>query len=55
MNRFTTGIILGSVLGMVGVQYTMHNPSAKRKIMKNSKKAINKAGNIMEDVSSDIW
>lgn len=55
MNKFATGIIIGSLLGMVGVEYTRHNSSAKRKIIKNGKKAINKAGNMMEDMSSDIW
>jgi len=55
MNKFATGIILGSLLGMVGVEYTMHNSSAKRKIVKKGKKAINKAENMMEDMSGDIW
>lgn len=55
MNKFVTGIILGSALGLVGVQYTMQNSSTKRKIMKKGKRAIHKAENMMEDMSGDIW
>ncbi|MDD3570087.1 MAG: hypothetical protein PHY44_03175 [Lachnospiraceae bacterium] len=55
MNKFARGILIGSVLGMVGLEFTMHNSTAKRKLMKNGKKAINKAENMMEDLSGDIW
>ena len=55
MNKFARGMLLGSVIGMVGLEFTMHNSNAKRKLMKKGKKAINKAENMMEDMSGDIW
>lgn len=55
MNKFARGILIGSVLGMVGLEFSMHNSTAKRKIMKKGRKAINKAENMMEDMSGDIW
>lgn len=55
MNKFARGLLIGSALGMVGLEFTMHNSTAKRKIMKKGRKAINKAENMMEDMSGDIW
>lgn len=56
MNKFTTGMILGGLMAVAGAEYVMMNSSAKKKMMKKGKKVLNKAEDMIEDMSgSDIW
>ncbi|MCI8342245.1 MAG: hypothetical protein HFE62_03405 [Firmicutes bacterium] len=55
MRKFTTGVVLGGIMALAGAEYMMMNKSAKNKIVKKGKKVLNKAENVIDDISSDIW
>ena len=50
MNRFTTGMIVGSIVGAVGVMMKDTDKKSRRKMLKSSKKAMRKASAIMDDI-----
>lgn len=54
MTKFTTGLLAGGVMAVVGVSYAMNDKRARRKMMRTSKKMAAKAGRIFDDVSDSV-
>lgn len=54
MSKFTTGLLAGGMMAAVGVSYVMNDKKARRKMVRTSKKVANKAGHMLDDVSSNI-
>lgn len=52
MNKFTTGLITGSVLGVCGIALAMSDKRSRAKIAKDSKKMMRNAGSIADTVNS---
>lgn len=48
MKMSTTGVIAGSVIGAIGLTYAMRDRRTRNKLMKDSKKIMAKAGQIMD-------
>ena len=55
MKRIATGLIIGGILGAIGAEYVSMNNSTKRKVIRQGKKVINKAEDVLDDLSKDIW
>lgn len=52
--RFTTGLLLGGVLGMVGAGVAMQDKRTQRKIVREGKEMAEKAGQFMDDVTEKM-
>lgn len=50
MNRFTTGMMIGSLIGAASVMMADTNKRERKKMLKNGKKVIKRAGNMMDDI-----
>lgn len=50
MNRFTTGMMIGGIIGVGSVMMTQMDNRTKRKMRKNGRKMMNKAGFLVDDV-----
>ncbi|NLK21458.1 MAG: hypothetical protein GX308_05130 [Epulopiscium sp.] len=48
INKFTAGIMLGGIAGAMGFKVMSTNKRGRRKMMKNGRRMIEKAGNIIE-------
>ncbi len=56
MNKLTTGLVIGSLMGVAGAGYLRMNNSARKKVVRKGKKIMNKAENMIDDMSSaDMW
>ena len=55
MNRFTTGLIGGLAVGLVlGIGSTMTDDKRRRSMMRDSKRALKKAGHFFDDIKSSF-
>lgn len=54
MHRFTTGMIAGSVLAVVGIGYMMKDQRACKQIVKKGKKLVSRAENMVDDIVDDM-
>ena len=53
MNRFATGLIGGLAVGIaIGIGSTMTDDKRRRSMMRDSKRALKKAGHIFDDIKS---
>lgn len=50
INRFTAGIMLGGIAGAMGFKMMTTNKRGRRKMMKNGKRMIERAGDIIEEL-----
>ena len=50
LNKFATGLITGGVIAAVGLSYMMTEPKTRRKVTRDSKRAIRKAGDLISDM-----
>lgn len=48
MQRFTKGLIAGGVLGTIGLGYALSDRRTRKKMVKDGKKAMNKAGRMVD-------
>ena len=56
MKKVTTGVVLGGLMALAGTEYMLMNKSAKRKMVRKGKKVLNKAENMIDDISNgDVW
>ena len=56
MSKLTTGLVIGGLMGVAGAGYLSMNNSAKRKVVRKGKKIMNKAEDMMDDISTaDVW
>lgn len=51
MNRFTTGLIAGSVLGAAGMVMMANDKKGRRRMMRDGRKFVSKASNVVEDIA----
>ncbi len=51
MNKFTSGLIAGSLLGAAGLSYALSDKRMRKKMSRDSKKVINKANGLIENIS----
>ena len=55
MSRFTSGLLGGIAVGLaVGMGYTMTDKKHRRRVMRDSKRAIRKAGHFIDDIKSSF-
>lgn len=54
MRKLTAGLIAGGVLGAIGLGYAMTDKRTKRRILRDTKRAMYKANDLIENVS-DIF
>ena len=54
MNKFATGLIAGGILGAAGAAVALADRRQKRYVIKGGKKALKRAGHLMENVT-DIF
>ncbi len=50
MNKFTTGMMVGSIVGAASMMMMDTDKKSRRKMWKNGKKIIKKAGYVMDDI-----
>jgi hypothetical protein len=55
MKKFMAGMLAGTALLIAGAEYMDMNKSTKRKIMKKGKAIANKAEDMIEDMSGDMF
>jgi hypothetical protein len=51
MRRFTTGLIAGSVIGMVGLTYAMSDKKTRRRMMKDGRRAMHKTNGLIDNIT----
>ena len=51
MNKFTSGLIAGGILGAAGLAVAMSDKRNRRYMMREGRKAIRKAGHMVENVT----
>ena len=54
MTRFATGLIAGGVIGAIGLGYAMQDKRMRRRVMRDGRRAMNKASDVMENIT-DIF
>jgi len=54
LNKFATGLIAGGILGAAGAAVALADRRQKRYVIKGGKKALKRAGHLMENVT-DIF
>ena len=55
MSRFTTGLIGGLAVGlMLGVGSSMTDEKHRRRMMRDSRRALKRAGHIFDDIKSSF-
>ena len=55
MNRFTSGLIGGLAVGIaLGIGCTMTDEKRRRSMMRDSRRAIKKAGHFIDDIKSSF-
>ena len=52
--RFATGLLLGGVLGMVGAGFAMQDKAVRRKMLREGKQMVEKAGDLVEDATEKL-
>ena len=54
MTRFATGIVAGSIIGMVGMSYLMSDAKTRRRMMRGHRRAMRKTEDLINGVT-DIF
>lgn len=55
MNKFVSGMFLGSAVAVAGYTLMCMSEYDKRKAVRKGKRIINKAENAIDDFAHDIW
>jgi len=51
MNKFTSGLIAGGIIGAAGFAVAMSDKRSRRHVMREGRKAMKKAGHMVENVT----
>lgn len=51
MNRFTRGLIAGSLVGAAGIVYAMQDRRTRSRVLRDGRKVMHKAGDIAENIA----
>jgi hypothetical protein len=54
MKKFTTGLIAGSVIGVVGLTYAMSDKKTRRRMMRDGRRMMHKTNGMIDNIS-DIF
>ncbi|MCL2337916.1 MAG: hypothetical protein FWC60_10920 [Firmicutes bacterium] len=54
MSKFTTGVMIGGLVGVVAMSYAISDNKTRRRMVKGSRRAIKKA-NTMADGLAELW
>lgn len=54
MNKFTTGVLIGSAMAMAGIGYMMQDKKAYQKVAKKGKKMVIKAEEAIDDIMDNM-
>lgn len=54
MNKFATGMLLGSAAALMGVGYLMQDQKRYRKMVKKGKRMAVKAEEVIDDLMDDL-
>ena len=55
MNKFVSGLVMGSAIAAAGYTFICMNNSDRRRIVKKGKKIIDKAEDAIDDLTHDMW
>jgi hypothetical protein len=50
MTRFATGLFAGSIIAAVGFGYMLTEPKTRRRVVRDSKRMMRKAGSFITDI-----
>ncbi|NLM13422.1 MAG: hypothetical protein GX209_06715 [Epulopiscium sp.] len=50
LNKFTAGMVLGGVAGVMGFKMMTTNKRGRRKMMKNGRRMLEKAGDLLDEL-----
>ena len=51
MNGFATGVIAGSILGIMGMNYLMSDAKTRRRMMRGQRRALRKTEDLINGVT----
>jgi hypothetical protein len=51
LGKFTTGLITGGIIGAVGLGYALSDKRTRKRMVRDSKKAMDKANSVIENIS----
>jgi len=54
MDRFTTGLIAGGVIGAVGLSIAMSDHRTRKRLMREGKRAVHRAGDMLDDMTRKL-
>ncbi len=54
INKFTTGLIAGSILGAAGLAVMGNDKKTRRRIMKDGRKIMAKANDLVQDITDIV-
>lgn len=55
MNKFTSGVVAGTILAAAGIGYVMNDRKAKRKVMQKGRKFASRASNMLDDIADNVF
>lgn len=54
MNKFSTGLIIGSMVGAAGLVAVLSDKKSRRKLENSGSKLLNKTSDMINDISNSI-
>ena len=54
MNKFAAGLITGGVIGAAGLGYALSDRRTMRRVRRDSRRVMDKAGEIIENISGNF-
>ncbi len=55
MNKFISGLVMGSAIAAAGYTFAVMSSSDRRRVVKKGKKMIDKAEEAIDDLTHDMW
>ena len=55
MNKFMSGVVMGSSIAAAGYTLMCMSNSDRKKVVRKGKKLVNKAEDVIDDLTQDIW
>ncbi len=55
MNKFMSGLVMGSAIAAAGYTLMCMSNSDRKKVMRKGKRLVNKAEDVIDDFTQDMW
>ncbi len=55
MNKFMSGLVMGSAIAAAGYTLMCMSNSDRKRVMRKGKKLMNKAEDVIDDFTQDMW